>query len=197
MSKSSVDRPHRPAVHLFKSLKDAHAVLLADRASGALSGSEELDALFERVEQLLRRLEGGDGLAVAADTFVVSVEGLDGSGKSSLVRGLEADIEGAVAFHTPPSSIAPLRRLFDNSDTSERTSRAFYSVTNYLALEEIQELRPRLAILDRYYHSTCAYSVSSLTLSELYKADREVFEWPHDLPRPNLSLQLQGYFVQL
>ena len=89
MSKSSVERPPVPAVHLFKSLKDAHGVLRADRASGALPESEELKALFERVERSLRRLEGGgDGLAVASDTFVVSVEGLDGSGKSSLVRGL-------------------------------------------------------------------------------------------------------------
>ena len=83
-----------------------------------------------------------------------------------------------------------------NQPNEDDCFRAFYSVSNYLAMEEIQELGPRLAILDRYYHSTCAYGVSSLSLSDLYKADREVFEWPHDLPRPNLALQLQGYLVQ-
>ena len=107
------------------------------------------------------------------------------------MRGLEAAIDGAVVFRTPPSSISSLRPLFDDGKTCERTSRAFYSVTNYLAFEEIQGLGPRLAILDRYYHSTCAYTVSCLSLKDLYKADLAVFEWPRDLPRPDLALQLQ------
>ena len=71
-------------------------------------------------------------------------------------------------------------------------SRAFYAVTNYLAFEEIQSVGPRVAILDRYYHSTCAYTVSRLSLNDLYRADLAIFEWPLDLPKPNLALQLQG-----
>ena len=67
-------------------------------------------------------MDSGQGLA-AADTFVVSVEGLDGCGKSTLVRGLEAAIDGAVVFRTPPTSISDLRPLFDDGNTSERTSR--------------------------------------------------------------------------
>ena len=194
MSKSSGDGPPLPPLPLFKSLREASDVLIAARDDGELPASMELDEFFQRIERLLQRIEGGDDLASAAtatDTYVVSVEGLDGCGKSTLVQGLEAAIEGAAVFRTPPSTISSLRPLFDDGNTRERTSRAFYAVTNYLAVEEIQSLGPRLAILDRFYHSTCAYTVSCLSLTDLYRADLAVFEWPHDLPRPNLALQLQ------
>ena len=37
----------------------------------------------------------------------------------------------------------------------------------------------------------CEQSLSRLSLPELYRADLAVFEWPRDLPMPNLALQLQ------
>ena len=37
----------------------------------------------------------------------------------------------------------------------------------------------------------CECSLSRLSLTDLYRADVAVFEWPRDLPRPNLALQLQ------
>ena len=152
--------PPLPPLPLFGSLREARDALCAARDEGELPASEELDELFHRIERLLQRMEGGDDLAATSSgTFVVTVEGLDGCGKSTLVLGLEAAIEGAVAFRTPPPSVSPLRPVFDDGNTSERASRAFYAVTNYLAFEEIQSARPRLAILDRCYHSTCAYTL--------------------------------------
>ena len=152
--------PPLPPLPLFRSLRGARDALCAAREEGELPASTELDEFFHRTERLLQRMEAGDDLATtASDTFVVTVEGLDGCGKSTLVLGLEAAIEGAVAYRTPPPSVSPLRPLFDGGSVSERSSRAFYAVTNYLAFEEIQRAGPRLAILDRCYHSTCAYTL--------------------------------------
>ena len=80
------------------------------------------DVLLVLPQRLLERIDGGDDLAVT-DTFVVSVEGLDGCGKSTLIERLGAAIEGAAVFRTPPSSISSLRPLFDDGNISERTSR--------------------------------------------------------------------------
>ena len=152
--------PPLPPLPLFRSLREARDALCAAREEGELPASTELDEFFHRIERLLQRMEAGDDLATtSSDTFVVTVEGLDGCGKSTLVLGLEAAIEGAVAYRTPPPSVSPLRPLFDGGNVSERASRAFYAVTNYLAFEEIQRAGPRLAILDRCYHSTCAYTL--------------------------------------
>ena len=77
------------------------------------------------------------------------VEGLDGTGKSTLVRRLVQQLPGAVAFCTPPESTAVLRNFFDGTAVPEHIARAFYAAGNYLAAAEIAARAPRVAVLDR------------------------------------------------
>jgi dTMP kinase len=90
--------------------------------------------------------------------FVV-VEGLDGVGKTTVVRELAHQL-GAVVLHTPPAEMAELRpailRCFAESMLA---TTLFYGATLAAASQRIMAYRAagRSVVLDRYYLSTCAY----------------------------------------
>jgi hypothetical protein len=124
---------------------------------------------------------------------------------------------GARTARTPPESLRSLRPLFDGLD--EPITRAFYTCGNYTAAEELKtgsftfeqtsgmtdrsEIDtvalarttsglPQVTIVDRFYHSTCAYTVGAATktVDGVHRLDEEVFQWPVDLPWPALVLLL-------
>lgn len=90
--------------------------------------------------------------------FVV-VEGLDGVGKTTVVRELARRLD-AVVLHTPPAEMAELRpavlRCFADSMLA---TTLFYGATLATASQRIMAYRAagRSVVLDRYYLSTCAY----------------------------------------
>lgn len=131
--------------------------------------------------------------------FIVAVEGLDGTGKTTLVKALASSLHPYTtsATGTPPASIAGVRNVFDACGGI--VSRAFYMASNYLMQREIRQqarLHPHTVfIADRWYGSTCAYSVAWKNTTGHPDAvdalDQSVFSWPHDLDRPSLMLILQ------
>jgi radical S-adenosyl methionine domain-containing protein 2 len=176
--------------HLFHSLPDAYAILRASLDRGQLDNTPEMVEFFSRLKALLPTNTDAVQLSLGS-TFVLAVEGLDGCGKSTLVDELlQAFGDAAQKFRTPPSSIAALRPAFDSEHICEETARAFYSASNYLACAEIAAQRPTVAIMDRFYHSTCAYTLGRLPISSLMATERRKFEWPADLPKPDLAVQL-------
>eukprot|EP00178_Gracilaria_changii_P025361 TRINITY_DN78159_c0_g1_i1.p1 TRINITY_DN78159_c0_g1~~TRINITY_DN78159_c0_g1_i1.p1 ORF type:complete len:738 (-),score=80.57 TRINITY_DN78159_c0_g1_i1:459-2672(-) len=136
--------------------------------------------------------------------FIVLVEGLDGTGKTTLVNSLAEqtyEIEGQKfkghAVGTPTASVAPIRDIFDKCGGI--VSRAFYMVSNYILQYEMRVESDRdpsaIFFVDRWYSSTCAYSVGWKNTSggpeSVDELDASLFHWPKDLDVPNLMIVLQ------
>jgi len=177
---------------------------------------EGLLGVQERAEA---RLKGGNAHQEEKFTPIVYVvEGIDGSGKTTLKRRLgekyqgEEEIQGRTCVHdiarsTPPKririsdnknigtsdkvkykDISLLRaEVFDRAD--EAAERAYYMVGNYVLaddmIEECKERKMRLVyIVDRYYSSTCSYTVAKATHIDIDQLDDRIFRWPDDLLKP-------------
>jgi len=118
--------------------------------------------------------------------FIV-VEGLDGTGKSTMTQNLGKFL-GAEILGTPPASIKHIRKYFDVFP--ELCRRSFYAYGNYVAAEEIiQILQSRPVVLDRYYHSTTAYAIAKDSgfgiEKHLPSKGNPLYSWPNDLLRPS------------
>ena len=97
-----------------------------------------------------------------SDRRFIVIEGLDGTGKSTLVFKL-AERLGAVQLACPPLLKAPelskgdLRSYFDGRPPAKR--RAYYRATNLIASEQAERaLQSHHVVMDRYWTSTVAYS---------------------------------------
>jgi thymidylate kinase len=152
-------------------------------------------------------------------SYNVVVEGLDGSGKSSLVNQLSQQLQekyskkGAtvVAWATPTASLSAVRPVFDKRGGP--VARAFYMVSNYMLQYELQQLEQQqkqldsntsshcqadrllVVIIDRWYSSTVAYSVSWKNtkggIESVDALESSIFRWPGDLRPPNVLFLLQ------
>ena len=141
--------------------------------------------------------------------FIIEVEGLDGSGKTTLVKRLQDALSPrAIATKTPTSTLHDIRPLWDKKGGI--LARAFYMVSNYILEYEIAnnnlykgEDSKDIIIIDRWYASTCAYTVArppantndddeqqnSISIADM---PNEIFDWPKDLKlRPNILLVMQ------
>ena len=143
--------------------------------------------------------------------FLIEVEGLDGSGKTTLVKRLQETLPHAIATKTPSSGLlADIRPLWDKRGGI--LARAFYMISNYVLEYEIVTgyyEQYDVIIIDRWYASTCGYTVarppkndSSNTLGSGEEEEQRIpnigdmpdkmFDWPTDLRlRPNILLVLQ------
>jgi len=121
-----------------------------------------------------------------AHPFIV-VEGLDGTGKSTLSNNLAKYLNG-IQMGTPPPSISPIRRHFDAFPEVYR--RSYYALGNYIASEQvIQHCRTQPVVMDRYWHSTTAYAIASeigcATSKYLPPPTHPIYTWPDDLLYPS------------
>ena len=87
---------------------------------------------------------------------VVVVEGLDGTGKSTLVLNLKEKLgQFAVCLKSPPEELSHLRSYFDEQPKKMR--RAFYVLGNYACAVRMQLLATEgPVIVDRFWPSTVA-----------------------------------------
>jgi len=153
-----------------------------------VSGIKSDDRLKSNCQELVQRVEAySPSHKHSAKPFIVVCEGLDGSGKSSLAKSLGESFPSAKSHRTPPFSVLQFRKFFDAAETDHKTSRAFYCVGNYLAIQEIYEQKEDIAIIDRFYASTLAYGCVDTDVDILPES---LFEWPKDLPQPDLTLFL-------
>lgn len=123
---------------------------------------------------------------------IILLEGLDGSGKTSITHWLSTKL-GGTALCTPPPEWADIRPLYRGED--EGIARAFYSAANYLAADVILATAERapFVVVDRWWCSTCAMALANcLTRTTLPAEGDTVYVWPHDLPRPDV-----GFFLHV
>lgn len=146
--------------------------------------------LINTVEGSLSTVQQQHGLM---QPFVVAVEGLDGSGKSTLVTTL-AEALGGHACATPSASLMAVRPAMDKRGGA--VARAFYMISNYVLQYEILQHPHRHAIfvVDRWFSSTCAYSIAWKNTAGGPEAidalPVELFKWPKDLIPPQVQLLL-------
>jgi thymidylate kinase len=203
---------------LFTNFYSASTILRIARFNGELVSEDEGETLHDFFELLntienslhpksrSRRADRGVG------PFIIVVEGLDGTGKSSLVESLAQELKTTrcMATRTPSKALKAARAIFDTRGGA--VARAFYMVCNYVLQHEIQqeqqnhqpssyddeqtEAKRLTVVVDRWYSSTCAYSIGQHTQggSEGIDAleDDSLFQWPHDLEPPGLVLLLEA-----
>ena len=229
--------PHGSIEGLF-TFHGAATILRISRSLGELDVSvvvgddavedkdEILQSFFKRLALVEQSLLSRNALEqvssesqVVVHSVVVAVEGLDGSGKSSLVQGLteslshrqqngdySTDDVTCVAWATPTHSMAQVRPVFDKRGGP--VARAFYLVSNYFLQFDVQQLERQIkrqqqgnqkcrlfVVVDRWYTSTVAYSVAwkntSGSAHSVDALDSTIFAWPPDLRTPDLLFLLQ------
>jgi predicted ATPase len=117
--------------------------------------ADALGSFFERLDEMECELAASPApqQQTGIKSYIVVVEGLDGSGKSSLVEQLSQRLHekyshaGAkvVAWATPTASLSAVRPVFDKRGGP--VARAFYMVSNYMLQYELQQLEKRQQLL--------------------------------------------------
>ncbi|KAM6123242.1 UMP-CMP kinase 2, mitochondrial [Pterocles gutturalis] len=122
---------------------------------------------------------------------VVVFEGLDATGKTTVTQSVKDALNG-VLLRSPPACISQWRTVFD--DEPAPIKRAFYAAGNYILASEIAKASTQApVIIDRYWHSTAAYTIATEIngkVQDLPPAHDEVYQWPKDLLKPDLVLLL-------
>ncbi|CAG7725937.1 unnamed protein product [Allacma fusca] len=176
---------------IFQSLDSVLKVLTAIEVRDLPEVQKILNICAE--EGIVEELNGQYSSSVATDIekdtaipFMV-IEGLDGSGKTSLAAEVQKRYDMR-AMQTPPGAILEFRSFFDSQP--EPIRRAFYSLGNYLAAESVLRCTEPV-VMDRFWHSTAAYGIgndikrnANTDLGELK------LDWPGDLLQPNMVLFL-------
>ncbi|XP_009891565.1 PREDICTED: UMP-CMP kinase 2, mitochondrial [Charadrius vociferus] len=122
---------------------------------------------------------------------VVVFEGLDATGKTTVTQSVKDTLNG-VLLRSPPACISQWRTIFD--DEPAPIKRAFYAAGNYILASEIAKASTQApVIIDRYWHSTAAYTIATEIngeVQDLPPVHDEVYQWPEDLLKPDLVLLL-------
>ncbi|NXW64310.1 CMPK2 kinase, partial [Eurystomus gularis] len=112
-------------------------------------------------------------------------------GKTTVTQSVKDKLNG-VLLRSPPACISQWRTVFDDEPTPIK--RAFYAAGNYILASEIAKASTQApVIIDRYWHSTAAYTIATEVngkVQNLPPADDEVYQWPEDLLKPDLVLLL-------
>ena len=121
---------------------------------------------------------------------LIVIEGLDGTGKSTLISSLCKQLD-ATLISTPPEMFdsrifeGELREFFDATEQSRR--REYYRSANFLASElALIALEKSHVIMDRYWPSTAAFSA----MDESNPEWEELGTFPKGFVRPDTIILL-------
>jgi radical S-adenosyl methionine domain-containing protein 2 len=115
--------------------------------------------------------------------YWIAVEGLDGSGKSTIAARLAERLD-ATLIHNPPQTLAAARGLADA--LSDEGRRAWYRHANMEAIRQAEAVlvAGRPVVMDRSLATTLAFAAA-----ERGKV-ASARDWPVEAPRPDLLLVL-------
>ena len=121
--------------------------------------------------------------------FIV-IEGLDATGKSTLVEKLSV-LLNATQLSCPPEIIVPsinegpARNHFDSLSPLQR--RAYYRFSNLVASEQaVKAISDGYVIMDRYWTSTAAFAA----MDDGFEHEIEIGQYPDEIRRPDLLILL-------
>jgi len=156
----------------------------------------EVEQLFNLLDVIVRK--GINSKSFEGRT-VISIEGLEGSGKSSLLYNLQKGCphikvynEGTIVL------VSKLRELF--LGLPQTIAQAFEFLSHYITAYDIICSDPVSSsdgnnvvfVIERYYHHHCCNNICDHVVGEtdVHHVFSNAFEWPLDLPRPDLVLFL-------
>ncbi|XP_005018632.2 UMP-CMP kinase 2, mitochondrial [Anas platyrhynchos] len=151
----------------------------------------ECAARIPEAREVLAILEKCTKQQCKGDFPIVVFEGLDATGKTTVTQAVK-DALDAVLLRSPPACISQWRTIFDDEPTPIR--RAFYAAGNYILASEIAKASTQApVVVDRYWHSTAAYTIATEingNVQNLPPVQDGVYQWPEDLLKPDLVLLL-------
>ncbi|CAH2246239.1 UMP-CMP kinase 2, mitochondrial [Pelobates cultripes] len=162
------------------------------KLEAACSVLQECSTIIPEASEVLKLLKDARKTVNSEKKFpVIVIEGLDATGKSTLTESLKYSLR-AELLKSPPECISPWRKTFDTEPTLLR--RAYYAVGNYIGAAQIAEAaQMSTVIVDRYWHSTAAYSIGTEIgggVPNLPEYHHEIYQWPSDLLKPDLVILL-------
>lgn len=194
---------------VFRTLDSAALVLKLARSLEPKLQIPSLDPFFAKlviIEQAgMMRWNDFSG------TKVVVVEGLAGSGKSTLIQGLLSCCAPSSSSKSAriSSSSSSTPSSFDAAIFSEDPEvlnaknafssmpdtilKAFEFASNYFTAYSIQQCDHKVAIIERFYHAICAHTICGTGIAsatDLPLLHASSFDWPTDLPIPDLVMFL-------
>lgn len=89
---------------------------------------------------------------------IIILEGLDGTGKTTIVEGLQQKMGEVNCLRSPPDCLSSFRPHFDGQVPHVR--RAFYLVGNYACALNIKKNADKPIVIDRFWPSTMAYALA-------------------------------------
>ena len=195
-SLSSIVSPHG-VPSMVKSLEACLLILrIAQSADPRLNKNHDVHRFFEFLSEVARSnnrvsRQGFQGLKV------LCIEGLPGSGKSTLVEGLVSRAGAILIGPMLSPSAATIRSIFSGSPEPVQIALSFALnyctahriITEVAAAPDATRGRgDRLVVVDEFYHSVCARTVCTNVPSgvDLKSLPASAFEWPLDLPTPSL-----------
>ena len=89
---------------------------------------------------------------------IIILEGLDGTGKTTIVEGLQRKMGEVNCLRSPPDCLSSFRPHFDGQVPHVR--RAFYLVGNYACALNIRKTANKPIVIDRFWPSTMAYALA-------------------------------------
>jgi dTMP kinase len=119
------------------------------------------------------------------DPIFIAIEGLDGSGKSTMSKKVAEKID-AKLLKTPPDEFNQIRKKIDYLyRRCSEGSRLFYLSTVFYAsdivLQELQ--KKRSVVIDRYWMSSLVYNNSNID-------DQDIIKLSRNLANPDLTIFL-------
>ncbi len=115
--------------------------------------------------------------------YLIAIEGLDGTGKTTVARLLAIEL-GVALVRNPPDVLAQERALADARPEQER--RAWYAEANRIAAEDAvrHQWEGRAVVMDRCAASTVAFKAASSGMVARPE------DWPSGVTRPDLTILL-------
>jgi thymidylate kinase len=183
---------------LLKSLNNAIDILNITQKVYSKLNTPEMDNLF----RCLATLKTSGNLHRKALLFsnikVVCIEGLKGSGKSTLIDSLVAET-GAITMDSLKGISVDVQQQFAAESVPEIVTAALALALNYYTIYQIITRSAqigvdgnKLFIIEEFNHSQIAHYISKNGPRDLKGVSPKAFEWPSDLPFNLLTIFLKA-----
>lgn len=168
----------------FRVLETALLVLKVARSQDNRLQNGSCEKFFQLLDEI--SLSGMSSQSFAGKT-VITVEGLEGSGKSSLIADIVRGCSGVLWITDASNGVVnDVREIFNSMP--DPVLKAFEFTVNYVLAYEIVKSEYTVFIIESFHHAVCARNICEKILTEagIDELPNTVFDWPFDLPVPEL-----------